>query len=130
MGKKLDNFHLVFRYIIMHELGIAKDLLDIVLLKAKENNLKKITKISLMLGEASGIEEDFLKHSLVDHLLPGTIASGCRLEIIKEYVKAKCKKCSAEFLPKEMIFDCPSCQSKEIEILSGKDVYVASIEGD
>ncbi|MDO8733948.1 MAG: hydrogenase maturation nickel metallochaperone HypA [Elusimicrobiota bacterium] len=114
----------------MHELGIAKDLLDIVLIKAKENGLKKITKISVKIGEASGIEEDFLRHSLVDHLLPGTIASGCNVEISKEDVKAKCKKCSAEFLPKEMIFDCPSCQSKEIEILSGKDVYVASIEGE
>lgn len=114
----------------MHELGIAKDLLDIVLLKARENHLKKITKISVMLGEASGIEEDFLRHSLVGHLLSGTIASGCRLEIVKENVKAKCKKCSAEFEPLEMIFDCPSCQSKEIEILSGKDVYVASIEGE
>jgi Zn finger protein HypA/HybF involved in hydrogenase expression len=56
----------------MHELGIAKDLLDIVLIKAKKNHLKKITKISLMLGEASSIEKDFLKHSLVDHLLSGT----------------------------------------------------------
>jgi hydrogenase nickel incorporation protein HypA/HybF len=114
----------------MHELGIAKDLLDIVLIKAKENHLKKITKISVKIGEASGIEEDFLRHSLVDHLLSGTIASGCHIEISKEDVKAKCKKCSDEFLPKEMIFDCPSCQSKEIEILSGKDVYVASIEGE
>ncbi|MBI5573396.1 MAG: hydrogenase maturation nickel metallochaperone HypA [Elusimicrobia bacterium] len=114
----------------MHELGIAKDLLDIVLLKAKENHLNKITKISLMLGEASGIEEDFLRHSLIDHLLSGTIAENCYLEISKEDVKAKCKKCSTEFEPSEMIFDCPSCKSKEIEILSGKDVYVASIEGE
>ncbi|MFH0948567.1 MAG: hydrogenase maturation nickel metallochaperone HypA [Elusimicrobiota bacterium] len=112
----------------MHELGIAKDLLDIVLLKAKENNLKKITKISVNIGEASGIDRDFLRHSFIDHLLPGTIAESCCLEISKEEVKVKCKECSAEFLP--MIFNCPACQSKEIEILSGKDVYVASIEGE
>jgi len=114
----------------MHELGIAKDLLDIVLLKAKENNLKKITKISLMLGVASGIEEDFLRHSLIDHLLSGTIASGCCLEIMKEKVKVKCKKCSVEFSPEETNLSCPSCQSKDIEIISGKDVYIASIEGE
>lgn len=114
----------------MHELGIAKDLIDIVLLKAKENNLKKITKISVKIGEAADIEEDFLKHSMLEHLLSDTVAEGCHLEISKEDLKAKCKKCSARFLPTKMIFDCPICHSKEIEILSGKDVYVSSIEGE
>lgn len=114
----------------MHELGIAKDLLDIALAKAKENNLKKITKISIKLGVAAGIEEDFLRHSFVDHLLPGTIAGSCLLEISKEGVAAKCRKCSVPFTPEAMVLACPSCRSKDIEIISGKDVYVASIEGE
>ncbi|MDD5687291.1 MAG: hydrogenase maturation nickel metallochaperone HypA [Elusimicrobia bacterium] len=113
----------------MHELGIAKNLFDIVLQKAKENKLKKITKISVKLGEAAGIEMDFLRHSFVDHLFPNTIASGCILEIAAEKVKAKCKKCSKEFLPEKKYFLCPSCQSDNIEIIFGKEVYVDFIEG-
>ena len=48
----------------MHELGIAQDLFHIVEDKAKENNLKAVTKIVVVVGEASGIEEDFLRHNL------------------------------------------------------------------
>jgi hydrogenase nickel incorporation protein HypA/HybF len=114
----------------MHELGIAKDLFEIALLTAKKNKLKKITKITVRIGEAAGIEEDFLRHSFVDHRIPGTIAENCRLEISKEKVKARCRKCSAFFSPEKMVFDCQSCHSKDIEIISGKDVYITSIEGE
>ena len=114
----------------MHELGIAKDLLDIAISSAKKNNLNKITKISIKIGESVGIEEDFLRHSFFDHLLPGTIAEDCSLEISKEKVIARCKKCSAFFPPEEIISGCPSCQSKDIEVISGKDVYITSIEGE
>ncbi|OGS47002.1 MAG: hypothetical protein A2539_09155 [Elusimicrobia bacterium RIFOXYD2_FULL_34_15] len=114
----------------MHELGIAKSLFEIALQTAKKNKLTKITRISIKLGEASGIEEGFLKHSFVDHLFPNTIASGCKLEIVVEKVAAICKKCSANFSPKEMVFCCPSCNEQSIEIISGKDVYVNFIEGE
>jgi len=114
----------------MHELGIAKDMFAIALQKAKENNLKKITKINIKIGEASGIDEDFLKHSFVDHLLPGTIAGKCRLSISKEKVRARCTGCSSFFSPEQMALSCPSCQSKEIEIVAGKEVYITSIEGE
>ena len=114
----------------MHELGIAKDLFEIALLTSKKNRLKIITKITVKIGEASGIEEDFLRHSFVDHLIPGTIAENCRLEISKEKVKARCKNCSSFFSPEEVVFACRSCRSKDIEIISGKDVYITSIEGE
>ncbi|MEW6557378.1 MAG: hydrogenase maturation nickel metallochaperone HypA [Elusimicrobiota bacterium] len=114
----------------MHELGVARNLFELVLQKATENNLKKITKISVKLGEAAGIEKDFLSHSFADHLLPGSIADGCELEITIEKVKAICKNCGTEFLPSQTVWDCPHCQTKNIEIISGRDVYVTSIEGE
>lgn len=114
----------------MHELGIARDLFDIVLQKAKENKLEKITKISIKLGEAAGIESDFLRHSFADHIIPQSIAACCELEIIVEKVRARCKKCLKEFSPKDMVFSCPSCNGADIEIISGKDIYVDSIEGE
>ena len=114
----------------MHELGIAKNLFEIVLQNAKKNKLIKITKISIKLGEASGIKEDFLKHSFIDHLFPNSIAAGCNLEIVNEKVAAICKKCSQGFTPKEMFLCCPSCSNRSIEIISGKDVYVNFIEGE
>jgi len=45
----------------MHEISIAKNLLEIILEKAKECNANRITKINLKLGEFSGINEYSLK---------------------------------------------------------------------
>ncbi|MFC1501321.1 hydrogenase maturation nickel metallochaperone HypA [Elusimicrobiota bacterium] len=115
----------------MHELGIAKDLWDIIRRNAESNNLKKITKIIIVIGEASGIEEDFLTHSLKDHTLPGTMAEGSALVFEKLPLAAKCKKCN-QMITKENIsvMACPKCGEKDIEIISGKETYVKNIEGE
>lgn len=115
----------------MHELSIAQDLFKIVREKAMANNLKRITKIRIKVGAASGIEEDLLMHSFIDHIFPGTIAEGAVLEFIKEPVEAKCKNCGG-LLNTHQNFGttCPTCGSFDIEILRGKDIYLESMEGD
>jgi len=115
----------------MHELGIAQDLFRIVEDKAKENNLKEVTKIVVVVGEASGIEEDFLKHNLVDHLMPGTIAEKAELEITKEPLQARCQACGKEIdFPQSSSLECPNCGDNNLEITQGKNVHIRSIEGE
>jgi len=115
----------------MHELGIAKDFWDVIKQTAKDNNLKKISKIVIVLGQASGIEADFLRHSLVDHILPGTIAANSELIIENTGLMAKCRKCSKEItVEKVKGLSCPFCKSQDIEIISGKETYVKNIEGE
>lgn len=115
----------------MHELGIAEDLFHIVKDKAKENNLKAVTKIVVVVGEASGIEEDFLKHSLMDHIMPGTIAEKAELEITKEPLQARCVACGKEIdVQQNSSLECPDCGDDNLEITQGKNVYLQSIEGE
>ena len=115
----------------MHELGIAQDLFHIVENKAKENNLKIVTKIVVVVGEASGIEEDFLRHNLVAHLMPGTIAEKAELEIIKEPLQARCLVCGIEINSKQMpSLRCPKCGDNNLEVTQGKSIYLQSIEGE
>lgn len=115
----------------MHELGIAQDLFCIVEDKAKENNLKAVTKIVVVVGEASGIKEDFLRHSLTDHLLPGTIAEKAELEITTEPLQARCLACGIEIDSQQSSsLECPNCGDNNLEITQGKNIYLQSIEGE
>jgi hydrogenase nickel incorporation protein HypA/HybF len=114
----------------MHELGIAKDLFAHVKEKVKQKGLRRITGIKIKVGEASGIEEGFLRHSFIDHILPGTIAEGVTLEVEREPVKAKCGSCGKEISAREGGLNCPGCGGSNLEIIAGKDVYVESIEGE
>ena len=115
----------------MHELGIAKDLFKIVKEKARVNNLKRVTKIRIKVGVASGIEKDFLKHSFIDHIFPKTLAEEAKLEFIREPVEARCKNCGQKLDTQDKFtVSCPACGSVNIEIIRGKDIYLENIEGD
>jgi len=115
----------------MHELGLARDLFEIICRKASEDNLKKVRKIVLRLGEASGIDEAYLRHSFIDHIFPGTMAEGAEMVFIHEPLKATCRKCNKEVQKSEdFSLSCPFCGSYDVVITHGKDVLIETVEGD
>ncbi|MCX7001408.1 MAG: hydrogenase maturation nickel metallochaperone HypA [Candidatus Sumerlaeota bacterium] len=115
----------------MHELGLARDLSEIIFRKASGNNLKKIRKIVLRLGEASGVDEAHLRHSFTDHIFPGTMAEGAELVFIYEPLKAACRKCNKEVQQaEEFLLSCPFCGSYDVVITHGKDILLETIEGE
>ncbi len=64
----------------MHEIGIAESILKGVLMRAKEHKIKKISKISLRVGELKMVSNDSLQGAF-DLVSQGTIAEGARLEV-------------------------------------------------
>ncbi|AKL97683.1 hydrogenase maturation nickel metallochaperone HypA [Endomicrobium proavitum] len=116
----------------MHEHGIARDLWKTVLAEAEKNGLKKITKLTVVLGEASGIEKDFLNHSFVDHIFKEEeIAKGAEVEYVVSPLEAVCNVCHKRIKAKDMDkLLCPYCGANNIKITSGRDVFISSIEGD
>jgi hydrogenase nickel insertion protein HypA len=116
----------------MHELGIAKDLFDVILTKTT----KKILKITVKVGAGSGIDKDFLRHSFADHLFPGTIAEKAELVLVTEPVKLACRHCGSDI--DEDSYDtgkenhqslvCRRCKGTMFDISSGMNTYVESIE--
>ena len=115
----------------MHELSVAQDLLRIVEAKAKENDIKIVTKIVVVVGEASGIEEDFLRHNLLDHIMPATIAEKAELEITREPLQARCLTCGIELnFQQSYSLRCSNCGDSNLEVTKGKSIYLQTIEGE
>ena len=115
----------------MHELGIAQDFWTVIKQYAEQNKLKAISKITIVLGEASGIEEDFLRHSLKDHILPGTIGENAEIVVVPVKLLARCNDCEKPVTREDMKgLACPHCGSGNIKITSGKETHVESIEGE
>ncbi|MFN3551089.1 MAG: hydrogenase maturation nickel metallochaperone HypA [Endomicrobiia bacterium] len=109
----------------MHEHTLAKNLGYLIFKKIKENKPKKIKKIVFIIGEASGVEKEFLEHSFKEHIFKNTICEQAELVFKTEKPKIKCKKCNEEY--KEAILKC-NCGSINFDIMSGKDVYIEEIE--
>jgi len=111
----------------MHETSIAKNLLKIVLNKAEECNAKKITKITVQLGEFSGINKDSLKFAF-RNITQETIANNSAINIHQLPLLGKCRQCKKEFSINKEEFKCPKCGSVKIDIISGEDIYIDNIE--
>lgn len=112
----------------MHEIRIAKDLSDIVIDVAKRENLTKVTKVNICFGQMIQIVPEIFEFSFKE-IIKDTIANdaGINIEILP--VIMRCTVCNDKFELKDIDFFCNGCGSSEVEILSGRELFVKSIEG-
>ncbi len=113
----------------MHELSITQSILSIALEQAKAVQASKITKISLTIGELAGIVDECVQFYF-DLLSKDTIAVGVSLSFDRPPTKLRCRNCATTFSPDDLDWACPNCQEQKIEIVSGRECYVSSIEVD
>ncbi|MCD6186122.1 MAG: hydrogenase maturation nickel metallochaperone HypA [Deltaproteobacteria bacterium] len=112
----------------MHELGIAANIIEIAInsIPADLNN-RSVEKINLKLGKLSSVVAESLKFCF-ETLIPGTRLEGAELSIEEVPVTAKCKKCNFKWIVFEPVFICKKCESGFIDIISGRELDISSIE--
>jgi len=113
----------------MHELSITQSILSIVLEKAKEVSASKITKINLTIGELAGVVDECVQFYF-DLLSKDTIAAEASLSFQRPPTKLRCRSCNTTFSPDNLNWACPNCREQKVEIVSGRECYVTSIEVD
>ena len=111
----------------MHELPVTMSILCIVLEQAKAAQASKITQINLTIGELSGIVPDYIQLQF-EFLSKDTIAAGASLSIHQPPTELRCRNCAAVFSPDGRDWACPNCSEEKIEIVSGRECYVDSME--
>jgi len=114
---------------IMHELRIAEDLISIVTETATEEGLKKVAKVSVCFGEMVQIDCGCFEVAFSE-FVKGTIAENAEIDIEIIPVTAVCNNCKCDYKISNITFTCPECGSGDICILSGKELFIKSIEGD
>ncbi|MBA3064915.1 hydrogenase maturation nickel metallochaperone HypA [bacterium] len=107
----------------MHELSIARPLAKEIEEKIKGGNPRKII---IVVGEASGFDINFLRHSFEDHIFPEKKWQGAELIFEKEAPTLICPNCG-KTIEEATQFACPDCGSNEIDIKSGNRVYVKEV---
>ncbi|HEY3374987.1 MAG TPA: hydrogenase maturation nickel metallochaperone HypA [Candidatus Aquicultor sp.] len=112
----------------MHELGLTQGIIDIAIDNAQQNNATKILKISVKAGKLMALVEDSMQFYF-DYLTNDTIAKGATLVIEHVPVIIKCHACGETSEVDEFgIHICPKCGEITVELVSGKEFYVDSIE--
>jgi len=111
----------------MHELSITQSILAIALEKANAVQAKRVTKINLFIGELSGFADECVQFYF-DFLSKDTMAAQASLCFHHPPTKLRCRNCATTFSPNNLDWTCPDCREQKIEIISGRECYVDSIE--
>jgi hydrogenase nickel incorporation protein HypA/HybF len=111
----------------MHEVSLMQSVLSMAFEQARTHNATKITTITLHIGALAGVVPEALDFAF-ESLKKGTIAETAKLNVESVPLTCYCRKCEAEFLPKDYSSLCPTCGGRDIEIRRGLEMNLASIE--
>jgi len=112
----------------MHELSIVESIIDIVLAEMLKNHISKVESISLKIGEMRQVVPDALYFSF-ECLRKNTPLADAKLKIENIPIKGRCHQCHHEFILKNWLDNCQNCGANQIEIISGKELEIAELEG-
>ncbi len=112
----------------MHEMGIAMQIIEIAVASIPEA-MKPVSveKIHVNVGKLSAVIPDNLKFCF-EVASKDTDVAGAELCIREIPVVAECNDCQFNWTLNGPAFQCQSCQSGNIRILSGQELDIVSIE--
>lgn len=113
----------------MHELSITESILNLAVEKATEASAEKITRINLVIGDMAGIVGDCVQFYF-DILSKDTIAADAELVFDLRPTQARCQSCGNVYQPKEHDWSCPKCGKTAVDVVSGRECYMESLEVD
>lgn len=137
----------------MHEWALAESILAASVEAAEKEKIKKITKITVQLGELQQINKEIFQQALDDikKVHKNKLLEDATIKINTEKTELRCKKCghtwkfsdikdklnpdeseAIHFIP-EVAFvhsRCPKCNSPDFEITKGRGVSITQIKGE
>ena len=111
----------------MHEMGLMDAVLRMVGRIQQEQQLGPVRKITLEVGELSGVVPRFLEECY-EAVAAGTPFEKTELAIEMVPGLARCEDCFNEFRPITAVLRCPACNGEKLTPIAGKDMTIKEIE--
>jgi hydrogenase nickel incorporation protein HypA/HybF len=112
----------------MHEMGIALQIVEIVRDSIPAHmGAVRVERVNLKIGKLAAVVPESLRFCF-DIVIKETPLEGAELHIQEMPVLARCKRCGEQWTIHEPVFTCHTCDSGELEILSGRELDIESIE--
>lgn len=112
----------------MHEMGIAMQVVEIATASIPEHlKNSRVQGVYLKIGKLSSVVPDSLRFCF-DIVSKDSAIAGAVLYIEEIPVTARCKSCDNHWTIDGPAFSCPRCNSGTIELTSGQELDISSIE--
>lgn len=112
----------------MHEMAIATQIVDIAV-NAIPPGVKdpRVARVNLRIGKLSAVVPESLRFCF-EIATQDTPLAGAEMVIEELPVVVRCQSCGHEWTITSPKFECPKCQNGKVDILSGRELDIASIE--
>ena len=111
----------------MHEYSIVQSLVESCEEHAQVNKATRVTKVVVKLGVMSGVEPHLLREAF-ELFKEGTICDGCEFVMNIQKVKVECNECRKTSELEKNEYHCPNCESIDIKIIDGEDMFLMQLE--
>ena len=112
----------------MHEMGIALQIVEIATASLPSDlGQARVAAVNLKIGRLAAVVPDSLRFCF-EVAIKDTPLEGAKLAIEELPVVAKCNDCDAQWTIEQPVFVCKKCHGGSLEILSGRELDIESIE--
>ncbi len=111
----------------MHEYSIVQALIEQIETIAGEHDAQTVTKVILKIGVMSGVEPHLLEMAF-DTFKEQTICGGAELVMNIQPLTLLCTACQIQSELKSIQYCCPECESLEVKVVDGEEMFLMSME--
>lgn len=111
----------------MHEAALSQGLIAILLAEASRHQVGAIRRVTLKVGQLKAVEPQALAFCF-EQFCQGTIAEGAELVIDAVGARARCHACGNDFAVIKFRFQCTRCDSRDVGLITGEELYIESFD--
>ena len=111
----------------MHELGLTKNVIDLVAKEAEKSGFTRTLEIRMKLGEYSDVVPKYIV-DLFPLASKGTVAEGAELLFERVPGRFQCRGCGYEGTVDRKKACCPACGGTELKMTAGREFFVDSLK--
>ena len=110
----------------MHEFSIALNILDIATAETEKAGARKVTRIEIEIGDASGVMLEALEFAM-QSAIKNTVLEDASIVFFQIESILECNACHKQFKSDSTVAICPQCGELTMNVLSGRELKVKSI---
>lgn len=112
----------------MHELGIVMKVVEEAEQAAKENEVKKVLKLTMEVGEVSSIVPDLFRDCFEWAKKRTQYLQEAQLEMILIQGISYCTECRKTYETTKYAKICPHCGSEKTYLVTGNEITIKGME--
>lgn len=113
----------------MHELGIVFSMIDTLEDVGRDNDLTRIQKVTLDMGEVSGVIPSYLLDCWKWASDKSELLRGAELDVQTVPAVTQCRACGEKYATVEHGRTCPHCGSGDTVLLRGNEFEIRDVTG-